>query len=487
MTAFLARTLGAFVDQDLTQRRYDAGVAPVTVTLDQAGQLVEPGSALTGRLTGDRLHSASLNSPCAGTVDLGRDFSVPTDRQAPIGRCPVTVSATFDNGRTQEHSLFVVMSGHVERPELVNVERVGTSTAPGFATSELRFVYDAPVAPAAPDSEGRHAFLLQGYLAGFHDAGPVHRATAARQDGSHTVIASFGTADGPVGPDELRAVSRAAADRGAALDGQGRPTPVGNALLDPRSSSAQGFAGPTWGADLLSVTGRRPDPGDPSRFLVDFTFDAVFADPVAGGFSFDVVLRDASGPSCRPLTAGAARQITVSCDGSGAADAVGEITRGLVTASRDFGVRPLTGTVLTRLSTSAPDLTAVRWGPGPNEATFVFDEPVTYGGDARLFRSGGPRGLESTYALDGRQSADPHQVVVTLQGEDIDHSTTASVRGGAVTSRSTGRANAFEQVWVPARNPQVVPAGRTTGPDLVRITVGQDAPPLRYDFDGMLR
>lgn len=485
MAAFLARSLDVLVDQGVADSRYREDVAPVTVTLDQAGQLVEAGGALTGSVAGDGVRGVRLASPCVGTVDVDRQFSVPTDRQAPIGRCPVTVSVVLENGRTVGEPLFVVMPGFTDRPELVHVERVSSSTAGGVATSDVRFLYDGAVSLPGDDQQASR-FVLDEYEQPWRAPRPSHVATSVRQERDNTVVASFGTAEVPVGPQQLDAVSYAAAGRGAVLDRDLRPAPVGDALLNPRSSTAEAFSGPSWEADLLSVTGRRPDPDDARRFLVDFTFDAPFSDPHAVGFSFAVVLRDGTTRGCQGSpSAQPQRRFAVSCDAAGAEGPRGEVARGILSTHAGY-VHPVSGTVLTRLPTTAPDVVDVRWGPGVNEATFTFDEPVTYNGDARLFQRGGPRDLEPVYALDGRQPADPHRVVVTLQGDGIDHSTRASVRGGAVTSRSTGQANAYEQVWVPARNPEVVPAGRTTGADLVRITAGPDSPPVRHDYDSPL-
>lgn len=482
MAAFLARVLDRFVAQGLSSPPYREDVAPVAVTLDQQGRLIAAGSALTGRISGDRLRSASLTSPCAGTVEIGREFSVPTDPQSPVGRCPVTVSTTFDNGRTTTQSLFVVMPGYTERAELVHVERLaGSSTAEG--TSEVRFVYDAPVTLPTFDSDRPLPFLLAEY------GGERSAATGVRKSGDDEVVATFGSAEHPVGRSELLEVSYALSGRGAVLDLALRPGPLTTALLNPRSSSAQSYAGPTWQADLLSVSGGRPDPAITGNYLVDFLFDAPLPKKYPGDsgvdvdYVYDTVVTVGTGRRCEPQTPLPARRVTVSCNGSGDPDDPGgEIARGVVSIRSEAGEWPYAATLLPRRATVGPDLVEAQWGPSANQITYVFDEPVQAGAPDRFSTAGPHDPFFGTGHAVEVSSADPRRVVVTLSGNEIDKNTLASARGGAVTSRATGRLSVFAQVQVPARVAEVVPAGQSLGADLLELTVDADAVAL-YDFD----
>ena len=87
MALFLARTLDVFVGQGLVESLHDPDVDPVTFVLDQEGELVEPGDALTGRVEGDAVASLLLYLPGSTSEaddpgDDGRlEFVHRTDRQ----------------------------------------------------------------------------------------------------------------------------------------------------------------------------------------------------------------------------------------------------------------------------------------------------------------------------------------------------------------------------------------------------------------------
>jgi hypothetical protein len=229
LATFMARTLDAFVAQGLVDSAYRDDVAPVGVRLDQVGRLVEAGSTLTGAVTGDRIASTAVRSPCVASSDApdadgapGVQFAVATARQAPIGRCPVTVAVTFDNGRTRTEPLFVVLPGFTALPEFVHVERVRSSTRRGYATSEVRYLYDAPAQLVPETDPSRIRFTLTTY-----DVQGSHIATAVRQDGDRAVVATFGTPERPVGPAELLQISYATAFTGAMVDpAAARPLPA---------------------------------------------------------------------------------------------------------------------------------------------------------------------------------------------------------------------------------------------------------------------
>lgn len=487
LTLFAARTLDVLVAQGVVDSRYRDDIAPVRVTLDQAGRLIEPGAPLSGEVTGDRIATTAVRSPCVtGVVEDAADtpgvqFSVASDRQAPIGRCPVTVAVTFDNGRTRAEPLFVVLPGFTALPELVHVERVASSTDRGHATSDVRFLFDAP-AQLVPESDpSRIRFTLTTY-----DVQGSHIATSVRQDGDQAVIATFGTRERPVGPAELRQVSYATAFTGAMVDPAGRATPAGTAQLNPRELSSQAYPGPTWTADLLSVSRVRPDPRRPAAALVDFLFDS----PLEAGeppnervYAFDVVLADGSGRRCTTADPLPQQRITVSCDRLSPTSA--PVSRGVVSAPGFGSDDPLAGSLLTRRPTANPDVVGFAWGPAADQATFVFDEPVDVG-TADRFLVQGPYAPTGGFGQLAQVSAtDPTRVVVTIQGVDLQRSTVATARGAAVFSRATGRENLYEQALVPVREVEQLLAGRTLLPDLVAVRTSADGV-ARYEYDSGL-
>lgn len=489
LAGFVARTLDALVAQGLVDSVFRDDIAPVRATLDQGEQLIEAGSTLTGEVTGDRIATTAVRSPCVAggsevqdTADAADvQFSVASDRQAPIGRCPVTVSVTFDNGRTRAEPLFVVLPGFTALPEPVHVERVASSTGSGYATSEVRFLYDAPAQLVPEADPGRIRFTLTTY-----DVQRSHIATAVRQDGDRAVIATFGTPQRPVGPAELLQVSYATAFTGAMVGADGRATPAGTAQLNPREVTGRAYPGPTWSADLLSVSRVRPDPRRPGAALVDFLFDS----PLEAGeppnervYAFDVVLADGTGRRCDTVERLPQQRITVSCDRLTATTA--DVARGVVSAPGFGSDDPIVGSLLTRRPTRGPDVVAVEWGPAADQATFVFDEPVDVGTADRFLVQGPTPPSGGFGALAQVSATDPARVVVTLEGADLERSTVATARGAAVFSRATGRENLYEQVLVPAREVEELAAGRTLEPDLVAVRTTDDGV-ARYEYDGPL-
>lgn len=468
-----------------------SGAAPVVV-LDQAGALVAPGSPLTGEVRGDGVVAVTVTSPCVrdggGSVvaddgdhrAAGVQLSVPTDAQAPIGRCPVSVEVALDDGRTLVEPGFVVMPGFTALPELVHVERVSTSTGAGHAVSEVRYLFDEP-ARLVPATAEQIRFTLTTY-----DVQGSHIATSVRQDGDAAVIATFGTGGRPVGEPELRQVSYGTAFQGAVLGADGRPSPAGTAHLNPRQTSAQAHTGPTWAADLLRVTDLRPDPRRPGSSLVDFRFDS----PLEAGeppnervYAFDVVLGDGTGHRCASLARLPAQQVTVSCPGL--LPTAGVVARGVVSAPGFGSDEPLAGSLLTRRPTATPDVAAVAWGPGPDRLTVTFDEPVELVAAERFLVAGPHPPAAGAGQRAEVAPADPRSVVVTLQGTQLDLATLLTVRGRAVLSSATGRENVFEQVELAPRRTEQLPAGTTLLPDLVGLRIGPDAV-ARYVYDAVL-
>jgi hypothetical protein len=250
--------------------------------------------------------------------------------------------------------------------------------------------------------------------------------------------------------------------------------------------SSRAYPGPTWGADLLSVTNLRPDPRRPGAALVDLLFDS----PLEAGeppnervYAYDVVLADGSGRRCTTGERLPQQRITVSCDRLGATNP--PPARGVASAPGFGSDDPLAGSLLTRRPTAHPDVVAVEWGPAADQATFVFDEPVEVGTADRFLVQGPYPPAAGSGRLAQVSDTDPTRVVVTLEGTDLQRSTVATARGAAVLSRATGRENLYEQALVEVREVAEVAAGRTLEPDLVAVRTTDDGV-ARYVYDAPL-
>lgn len=536
----------------VSEARLDALVEAATTTgssnITLNSTSVEQGGTLSGTVTGTNIESVTV-SGCGFTDSpvANGAFSLVIPSSQPVGDCTLTFTVTDEDGNettqavpiTVQQATVVQGTGTV-RPELASATIVqtlenggttvrytfdealtGSSVGAGDAALFAVYTFDST---GAPGTSGTPAVIDDPNTPVDESAPAVPgtggdrlSATSVRVDEADTrsVLATFSTI---TTADDAAELSVAVVDENAVNDSEGDFNPIGDAALNPGTTTNTPLAaGLTVAPDLVTVGNFRADAGDPNSTLVDFTFDED-ADAVTNGYSLVSVdgLTDRTGT----LVAGdgttvhtvrfsnavpsstTASTITLTA----ASQARGVVSAGTVnetSAGNEANVRQAAD-VSAAGNSETPDLVSaaiirdadIGGGMRRDQVLYTFDEPVlaVAAGDFVAYTDTAEETLGTNAT---RSTANDTQVLVTFGADEdaLDRAVGASVGDGAVTEAGgTNRPNQQDEAGISnvGTGPTTTTtSGRTAAPDLIAVSVERTTDQfgttsggqVRYTFD----